>query len=134
MTMTLLRLMMKIRTRPRNIPKNVFSLPSEEAVEIVPLNYFKGFSLDNIINLFVKPKNLYSVQQTGSSINPSKSELEQFFGIQMFMSIISLLIYYMCWTVDTKYLHIVHQPYYVHQSLQKIVSIYSLQWQLRKKQ
>ena len=127
MTMTLLRLMMKIRTRPRNIPKNVFSLPSEEAVEIVPLNYFKGFSLDNIINLFVKPKNLYSVQQTGSSINPSKSELEQFFGIQMFMSILSLLVYYMCWTVDTKYLHIVHQPYYVHQSLQKIVSIYSLQ-------
>ena len=92
------------------------------------------FSLDNIINLFVKPTNLYSVQQTGSSINPNKSELEQFFGTQMFMSIVSLLVYYMCWTVDTKYLHIVHQPYYVHQSLQKIVSIYSLQWQLRKKQ
>ena len=127
MTMTLLRLMMKKRTRPRNIPKKVFSLPSEEAVEIVSLNYFKDFSLDNIINLFVKPTNLYSVQQTGSSINPSKSELVQFFRIQMFMSIISLLIYYMCWTVDTKYLHIVHQPYYVHQSLQKIVSIYSLQ-------
>ena len=70
---------------------------------MTPLNYFKIFWSDDIINLLVEQTNLYSVQQTGSSINTNKSEMEQFIGIQMLMSIVSLPAYYMYWAVDTKY-------------------------------
>ena len=70
---------------------------------MTPLNYFKIFWSDDIINLLVEQTNLYSVQQTGSSINTNKSEIEQFIGIQMLMSIVSLPAYYMYWAVDTKY-------------------------------
>ena len=54
-------------------------------------------------SLIVEQTNLYSVQQTGSSINTNKSEIEQFIGIQMLMLIVSLPAYYMYWAVDTKY-------------------------------
>ena len=70
---------------------------------MTPLNYFKIFWSDDIINLLVEQTNLYSVQQTGSSISTNKSEMEQFIGIQMLMSIVSLPAYYMYWAVDTKY-------------------------------
>ena len=80
-----------------------FSLPPEGADEMTPLNYFKIFWSDDIINLLVEQTNLYSVQQTRSNINTNKSEIEQFIGIQMLMSIVSLPAYYMYWAVDTKY-------------------------------
>ena len=80
-----------------------FSLPPEGADEMTPLNDFKIFWLDDIINLLVEQTNLYSVQQTGSSINTNKSEMEQFIGIQILMSNVSLPAYYMYWAVDTKY-------------------------------
>ena len=80
-----------------------FSLPPEGADEMTPLNYFKIFWSDDIINLLVEQTNLYSVQQTGSSINTNKSEMAQFIRIQMLMSIVSLPAYYMYWAVDTKY-------------------------------
>ena len=80
-----------------------FSLPPEGADEITPLNYFKIFWSDDIINLLVEQTNLYSVQQTGSNLNTNKSEMEQFIGIQMLMSIVSLPAYYMYCAVDTKY-------------------------------
>ena len=80
-----------------------FSLPPEGADEMTPLNYFKIFWSDDIINLLVEQTNLYSVQQTGSSINTNKSEMEQFIEIQMLMSIVSLPAYYTYWVVDTKY-------------------------------
>ena len=46
-----------------------FSLPSEGADKMAPLNYYKIFWSDDIINLLIEQRNLYSVQQTGSSIN-----------------------------------------------------------------
>ena len=49
-----------------------FSLPPEGADEMTPLNYFKIFWSDDIINLLVEQTYLYSVQQTGSSINKNK--------------------------------------------------------------
>ena len=67
------------------------------------LSYFKIFWSDDIINLLVEQTNLYSVQQTGSSISTNKSEMEQFIGIQMLMSIVSLPAYYPYWAVDSKY-------------------------------
>ena len=70
---------------------------------MTPLNYLKIFWSDDIINLLVEQTNLYSVQQTGSSINTNKSEMAQFIRIQMLMSIVSLPAYYMYWAVDTKY-------------------------------
>ena len=70
---------------------------------MTPPNYFKIFWSDDIINLLVEQTNLYSVQQTGSSINTNKSEMEQFIGIQMLMSIVSLPAYYMYGAVYTKY-------------------------------
>ena len=69
---------------------------------MTPLKYFQVIWSDDIIDLLVQQTNLYSVQQNGSSINRNKSEIEQFIGIQMLMSIVSLPAYYINWAVDTK--------------------------------
>ena len=50
-----------------------FSLPPEGADEMTLPNYFKIFWSDDIINLLVEQTNLYTVQQTGSSINTNES-------------------------------------------------------------
>ena len=80
-----------------------FSLPPEGADEMTLLNYFKIFWSGDIINLLVEQTHLYSVQQTESRINTNKSEMKQFIGIQMLMSIVSLRAYCMYWAVDRKY-------------------------------
>ena len=46
---------------------------------------------------FSEPPNLYSVQQTGNSINTNKVEIEQFFGILILMGIFNFPEMHMYW-------------------------------------
>ena len=55
------------------------------------------------MDMVVTQTNLYSVQKSGSSINTTKEEIEQFIGIQMLMSIVKLPQYEMYWSTETSY-------------------------------
>ena len=63
-----------------------------------PIEYFKMFWDDIITQGLAEQTNLYSVQASGKSINTSFHEMEQFLGIQMNMSLVSLPSYDMYWS------------------------------------
>ncbi|KAH6948480.1 hypothetical protein HPB50_024819 [Hyalomma asiaticum] len=48
-----------------------------------PYQYFKLFCDDSVFNNFAEQTNLYSVQNTGSSVNTNAKEMEQFVGIHV---------------------------------------------------
>lgn len=56
-----------------------------------------------IIENIVYQTNLYSVQKNGNSLNTSANEIEQFFGMHMFMSVIKMPVYRMYCGQYTKY-------------------------------
>ena len=71
--------------------------------ELNPFMYFKMFWDDGITQNIVEQTNLYSVQQTGSSILTTKDEIETFLGLQMKMSIVKMPNYEMYWENQTRY-------------------------------
>lgn len=73
-----------------------------EAIK-TPLNYFKTFFDDKIIDKIVNETNLYSVQKDGTSINTSFAEISQFFGIQILSGIVRMPSYRMYWANETRF-------------------------------
>ena len=61
------------------------------------------FCKDSLFTLLAEQTNLYSMQKSCKSIQTTKNEIEQFIGIQMFMSIVKLPAYYMYWSIETRY-------------------------------
>lgn len=67
-----------------------------------PLQYFKQFFDDNLIDLLVEQTNLYSVQTTGTSIGLDHNEMEMYMGMLVMMSIIKLPQMRMYWGKATQ--------------------------------
>ena len=68
------------RWRHKDIPKinAPFHEDKEEMQELKrPLEYFKFFWNDELIDLVVEQTNLYSTQKTGHSVNTNHDEIEQ---------------------------------------------------------
>ena len=86
--------------RDINFLGNEFSLPP--AKEFSPVQYFKKFWSDNIIENLATQTNIYSVQKSGKRIGTNAQEIERFIGIQMLMSIISLPSYELYWSKDLR--------------------------------
>ena len=61
------------------------------------MKYFKLFWKDDLNELISEQTNLYSVQQNGKSVATNPGEIEQFIGLQMYMSIVQLPTYNMYW-------------------------------------
>ena len=80
-----------------------FSLTPDDDDTWTPLNYFQMFWKDDINVLLSEQTNLYSVQRKGTSLNTTSEEIEQFIGIQMYMSIIDFPAYRMYWALETRY-------------------------------
>ena len=80
-----------------------FSLPPDDDDTGTPLNYFQMFWKDDINVLLSEQTNLYSIQRKGTSLNTTSGEIEQFMGIQMYMSIIDFPAYRMYWAQETRY-------------------------------
>ena len=78
-----------------------FSLPPASLMS--PMEYFSLFWDDTIMDTLVYQTNLYSVQQTGVSINLTKDELEEFLGIQMRMPVVKMPSYKLYWAAGTSY-------------------------------
>ena len=69
---------------------------------LTPYQYFKQMFDDSIIADIVDNTNLYSVQQTGTSIALTTAEMEKFLGILVTMSIIKLPRQRMYWSSETR--------------------------------
>ena len=80
-----------------------FELPPDDFDAWSPLTYFKLFWKDDINVLLSEQTNLYSVQRKGKSINTTDCEIQQFIGLQMFMSVLTLPSYRMYWANETRY-------------------------------
>ena len=68
--------------------QGTFTEPREE--ELTPLQYFKLFLKDEILNTIVENTNLYSVQKSENSVNTNKDEISSFIGIYILMGIVQL--------------------------------------------
>ena len=69
---------------------------------MTPIDYFEMFWKGDLNELISEQTNLYSVQQSGNSINTTPKEIEQHIGVQMQMSIVKLPRYDMYWASETK--------------------------------
>ena len=67
--------------------ENVSLLPDDVGTW-TPLSYFKMFWKHDLNVLLAEQTNIYSVEETGSSLNATVEEIEQLIGIQIYMSII----------------------------------------------
>lgn len=68
-----------------------------------PLEYFKLFFDDDLINNIVDQTNLYSVQKHGVSLNTNFSEICNYFGIHVISGIVPMPSYKMYWSQHTRY-------------------------------
>jgi len=67
------------------------------------MNYFELFWKSDLNVLLSEQKNIYSVQRKGQSLNTTAGEIQQFIGLQMFMSVLELPSYRMYWAKETRY-------------------------------
>ena len=86
----------------KNFYGNNYSLPLENVDQLTPIDYFEMFWKEDLNELISEQTNLYSVQQSGKSINTTPKEIEQLIGVQMQMSIVKLSCYDMYWASETK--------------------------------
>ena len=77
-----------------------FPDPPED--DLNPIEYFKCFFDDELIDDLVQETNLYSLQKTGSSIKVGHDEMEQYLGILIYMAIIKLPNVRMYWSTGTR--------------------------------
>ena len=76
--------------------------PPHPLEEHTPLQHFKKFFDDALIDHFVEQTNPFSVQSTGTSIGVSHNEMEMYFGLLVIMSIIKLPQIRMYWSKETR--------------------------------
>ena len=70
---------------------------------MTPFQYFQRFWDNEIRKYLTEQTNLYSMQETGKSINVTEDEIEVFFGIQMTMAIVRMSQYEMYWSPEFRY-------------------------------
>ena len=80
-----------------------FGLPSANADEMTPLNYFEMFWKSSLNEHIAQQTNLYAMQKDCAAVSTFKGEIEQFIGMQMLMSVVQLPKYKMYWANETRY-------------------------------
>ena len=68
-----------------------------------PLQYFKKFISDEMVQLVVENTNLYSVQKNGKSVATTTKEVEQVFGMFFRMGIVCMPGIRAYWESETRY-------------------------------
>ena len=81
--------------------QGTFTEPREE--ELTPLQYFKLFLKDEILNTIVENTNLYSVQKSENSVNTNKDEIYSFIGIYILMGIVQLPNHKAYWSRELRF-------------------------------
>ncbi|XP_028417996.1 piggyBac transposable element-derived protein 2-like [Dendronephthya gigantea] len=92
----------------RKLPADVDTMftgapfPDPPENELTPIEYFKQFFGNELLDHIVDQSNLYSVQKSGKSVQMTKHELEQYFGILLMMGVIKQPQYRMYWSNGTR--------------------------------
>lgn len=76
---------------------------SPSATDKSPLDYFKMFFDDDLINLIVENTNLYSVQMTSKSIQVTQEDISDFLAIELLVGIVQMPAYTDFWSHDLRY-------------------------------
>ena len=77
----------------------IFNVNKGKAPQVLtPLEYFKLFVTDELVNDIVLQTNLYSVQQKLQSVSTTSAEIEQYIGMHLLMGINRLPSYKMYWS------------------------------------
>ena len=93
------------RSRPAPCFNSLFigaSYPPPPVEEPTPLQFFKMFLDDELIDLLAEQTNLYSVSKSGNSVNTNLKEIKQILGILIMMGVIKLPRYQIYWSQDTQ--------------------------------
>ncbi|XP_076036256.1 uncharacterized protein LOC143022126 isoform X1 [Oratosquilla oratoria] len=86
-----------IGQKSTEVPKWKGKLPEATTLK-TPLEYFKQFFDEDLLQMIVDQSNLYSTQQRGISLNLTVEELEQFIGTVLHTSIVHLPRMHMYWS------------------------------------
>ncbi|RZF41578.1 hypothetical protein LSTR_LSTR000292 [Laodelphax striatellus] len=85
---------------PADFMTHEFSIP--EFVDS-PINYFKKFFSEDLFDMIIENTNLYSTQETGKSVNLTKSEFCDFLAIKIIMGIVKMPAYTDYWSHEFRY-------------------------------
>lgn len=78
--------------------------PQQDIITVEdPLNYFKRFLDDEMIDEFVKQSNLYAHEKDGVAANITRDEMDKYIGILIHMAIVRMPQYTMYWSNSTMY-------------------------------
>ncbi|XP_017479391.1 PREDICTED: uncharacterized protein LOC108368935 [Rhagoletis zephyria] len=93
--------------RWRKKPFGVKDVPFKKPVEDVqmvnrPIEYFRSFFDDAVIELIVKETNLYALQESESELKCTKEEICRYFGVLLYLGVIQLPNFKMAWTQELK--------------------------------
>lgn len=66
------------------------SLPPPPEEELTPLDYFKMFIPDEIIDLICDQTNIYAHQKSGTTLNVKPREMKAYIGILLYTGIVSM--------------------------------------------
>ena len=92
----------KIKNAKMNTQFHGERFPAPPIDEISPLEYFKMFFDDDLIAHLSHQTNIYSVQKSGTSVNTTPDEMEQYLGILLMTGIIKMPQYRMYWSSETR--------------------------------
>ena len=76
-------------------------MPPPNAEHLTPYKYFTSFIDDDIISSICYETNLYSVQNTGNSIDCKPAEIKQYIGILLYSGIVKLPRFRIYWSSET---------------------------------
>lgn len=77
-----------------------FTIPQ---VVLSPFMYFRKFFDEDLVTLIVENTNLYSTQQTGTCINVTRNEINDFIAIELMTGLINMHAYTDYWSKDFRY-------------------------------
>lgn len=69
----------------------------------LPIEYFKYFFSEELIQLIVDNTNLYSVQKSGKSVNVNNNDILDFLAIEILMGVVNMPAYTDYWSESLRY-------------------------------
>lgn len=128
---------LKFSNKSKFIRKSTNDFNQYQRTEWTPLDYFKHFIPDQIMENFSFHTNSRYVEQRGKSLKTTPIEIKNFFGISIFMSSMGYPQIRMYWTKGTRVPlvsnNMARDRYFLIRSNLKIVNDFSISDEIKKK-
>jgi hypothetical protein len=79
------------------------SLPPPPEDEMTPYQFFKALIDDEMLERISMETNLYAHAKEGKVVNVTKDEIEKYFGILLYMGVVSMSQYHMYWAKESRF-------------------------------